>query len=457
MRVLLALLLALVGSAPLAAAAPVATVEVVRDGEQWTADYRLGASAPAWLFVRSPLARVGPAEWRKASWTVLTPGVRLVRAGHYDALVADKGAVPRNVRIRFTPFTDDIETGYDAALGFSDGSVALFDQIFKVVPMASAGAVRTAPFDADLIPGIDHATRTLFRDRAGPVLAGGRRQGQAILDDAGTYVLFGPARPTYDPALTTVIDGKLPIWLANYLVREMPRILAEYRDRIGPAPGGTPTLMVSWAGAKPGATSMSGSVLPGMVVMTFLGEGVLKEGAAVKNFTRGFIAHEAAHFWLGQAVHHDRPGDNWMTEGGADLLRIRAIAAIDPTYAVAGRLRQLRDDCAAHLARGTLATATQRGDAKAPYNCGALFSLIAERAYGGDFGAFVARLIAANRGDRRLSRAEWVAAVDARRPGRRLGPMLADLVERRQANSGAALDRLIAAGGIAPLLAERRQ
>lgn len=450
---LLLLVAALIGlGAPAAAAGPVASVTISRAGETWHADYRLGAAAPAWLFARSPLARVGPPEWRKATWTVLTPGVKLVRAGHYDALVAERGMVPRNVRIRFTPFSDDIETGYDAALAFSDGSVALFDQQFKLIPMPSLAAVADAPFDAERIAGVDRRTRTIFRDRGGPVLAMGRRVSQAVLEDSGTYVLFGPARPSFSPALTTIVDRELPAWLSAYLTREMPRILGEYARRMGPAPGGTPTLMVSWAGPQEGATSMSGSVLPGLVVMTFLGDGVVNESQGVRNFTRGFVAHEAAHFWLGQAIEADGVRNNWISEGGADLLGIRAIAATDSKFDVAARVGRLRQDCAAHLAKGPLATATERGDSKAPYNCGALISMVAEQAYGGDFGAFVRALIAANRGDRLVTRAEWIAAVEARRPGRGLGRLIDSLVDDPQPDPNAALDRLIAAGGIGAAL-----
>jgi hypothetical protein len=59
-------------------------------------------------------------------------------------------------------------------------------------------------------------------------------------------------------------------------------------------------VMVSWMGPTAGKVSMGGSVLPGLVTMTFEGEGVLEERPEMRNQARWFIAHESAHFWLGQ-------------------------------------------------------------------------------------------------------------------------------------------------------------
>ena len=65
MRALLAVgALALAGCATASAGPPAsavaaeapADVEVVRDGERWTATFRLPRDRPAWAFIRSPVA-----------------------------------------------------------------------------------------------------------------------------------------------------------------------------------------------------------------------------------------------------------------------------------------------------------------------------------------------------------------------------------------------------------------
>src|SRR5687767_15003255 len=69
--------LAAMPAAAAAPTAPAATVEVVRDGDRWTADYRLHARAPVWAFAKSILPRESARSWRLDSVRVLTPGVTL--------------------------------------------------------------------------------------------------------------------------------------------------------------------------------------------------------------------------------------------------------------------------------------------------------------------------------------------------------------------------------------------
>lgn len=443
-RFLLALL-ALVAAPAVAQRPPMATVEVVRDGDRWTADYRLSVRAPVWVFAKSVLPRESQRSWRLDTVRVLTPGVSLVRLGNYDALVAANGRVlPPRVRLAFTPFKPDVEAGYDPAINFSDGSVALYADGFKLVPMVSVAAARTADRDDSSLPAIAQPTRTIFTDRAGPVLAQGRRVARASLDNGEAYVLFGKLRPTIGAAMTTIFDPALPAWITANLDREMPAILAEYRSRLGPSPVGQPTLMVSWAGPTKGFVSMGGSVLPGLVVMALEGLGLAAPNTKAAHHARWFIAHEAAHFWLGQAISYEGPADSWITEGGADLLAFRATAAADPTFDVKRRLAEARAECLPFLGKGGLADAYSRdGDHRAYYACGAIIALAAEQASGGNFGDFVKTLIARNP-DKIVTRGEWLALLDERAPGRGLPAAVSELLDRPHPDPAATLDAFIA-------------
>ena len=409
---------------------PATTVEVVRRGEEWTADYRFSKPSPVWAFEDSILAREGKTSWRSESWTVLTPGVRLERRGWYDILVADKGNVPDRVTIRFKPFVRDIEASYDAALAFTDGSVALYDGKFEVFPAPSVLDVEKFPVDPAGVPGVDEPMRVRMRDASGPVLLHGRRSPVASLESSGTYVLFGGANPIESDGLSTIIDPGLPKWLGSFLGQSIPAVLDSYAQKMGAAPGDKPLLMVSWAGPTPGMRSMGGSVLPSTIVMTFEGDAVTEENAAMRNAARWFAAHEGAHFWLGQAIHYSGPQESWITEGGADLLAYRAVAATDPGFDVRGALQQALDQCIAFSREGGVASANERGAHKAYYHCGAMFGLVAERASGGDFAGFVRGLIDSNRGDREITRAEWLAALDARAPGKGLSVAIAGILDQ---------------------------
>ena len=452
---LAALIFALLAVPAPAMATPeiIAWADVNRDGDIWTVEYRLEEKAPVWAFTRSDLPRVKRESWRLRSMEVLTPGVELKRVGHYDVLAAAKGNVPNSVRIRFKPFTEDIETSYDAALAFTDGSVALYNQQFKLVPMRSLAEAESAPIDSGELPLAFHPTYISFRDKSGPVLARGERKPFATTGDDDAYILFGKAEPVAGAALTSVIDPGLPKWLSSYMLGTMPGILAGYAAKMGPPPVGRPTLMASWAGPTPGVTSMGGSVLPGTVVMTFEGEGVLQPNRAIENGVRWFVAHESAHFWLGQKVMYDTPRESWITEGGADLLAIRAVAATDPGYDVAKRLGEARDECLPLLAKGGLASANERGDHRAYYACGAIIALAAEQASGGDFAEFVKVLIDRHGGDGIVTRADWLSLLEERAPG--MGAEVSKLLDGPIRDASASLDGFLARAGIANLLPVR--
>jgi hypothetical protein len=443
---LLATIFLLFTSPALATPEPVAVAEVVRDGQDWTVDYRLDVKAPVWVFARSDLPRVKKQSWRIDTVEVLTPGVSLLRVGHYDALVVAKGNVPTLVRLRFKPFTDDIETSYDAALAFSDGSVALYSQQFKLLPMRSLASVKAAPIDSDQLPAAAQPTRVMFRDKGGQVLAKGIRQDSFTITDDDAYVLFGRAEPVVRKSLSALIDPALPKWLGDYITADLPRLIAGYAERLGPPPTGQPMLMASWNGPTKGVTSMGGSVLPGTVVMTFEGDGVLQPNPAVRDSVRWFVAHESAHFWLGQVVSYQSPEESWITEGGADLLAIRAVAAADPSYNVAKRLHDARDECLPFLAKGGIASANQRGDHRAYYACGTIIALAAEQASSGDFASFVKALIERSGDDGIVTRAEWLALLDERAPG--MSVEVIKLLDQPHVDAVAALDAFTARTGI---------
>ena len=452
MRLILFVLLALAGAAPLRAQAPrLADVAVERHGDQWTAEFRFRARSPAWLMVRSPVARIGEQPWRPRSWTILTPGVRLERRGRYDVLASTDGRpVPPSVRIRFMPFSGDVLGDYDPALVFTDGSVALYSGQFLATPIASAAAAERLPADIGEANLPETRTRILFRDAAGPVLHGGRREPVASVEgsDDGTYVLFGPIRPIATDAMAAVIDPQLPDWIRAALGRSIPDILGRYAAALGPAPGPKPTIMVSWAGPTPGVTSMGGSVLDGLIVMTYEGNGVLQENARVRGSGLWFVAHESAHFWLGQAVHYDIARQSWITEGGADLMAIRTVPQVDPAYDWRGELQKEVDDCAAlSLDRG-VASALERNEYRAYYACGAVFALVAETASRRPFIDFVRRLIQLNRVDRTVTRAEWIALLDQVSRDPSLGRDIGEMLDRGAANPGAAIASLFARAGV---------
>ena len=383
---------------------------VVRDGNVWTAEFRFAERSPAWLFSHSSVTREGNRPWRPGSWTVLTPGVHIERRGRHDVLYAARGNVPAVVRVRFTPVSSDLVAEYDPALIFSDGSVALWSGHFHLVPMASVRAVEALPVDLNGQSFRGNGSQVTFTDRGGQVLHFGRRFDSATLINGKLYVLFGPLEVATSEDIATVIDPALPAWLRRELTATTPAIVRRLTDMLGPHRGAPPTLLVSWRGPTPGLVSMGGSTLPGQVGMTFEGIGVVAENLGLLHDARWFIAHETAHFWLGNAVRYEVQGDSWIMEGGADMLAARAIAGMDAAYNPKIKLQTAVSECAGLAAR-PIATAGERGDNRAFYACGAVFALIAEGVSRRPYQDFVRPLIDANRADGVLTAGEWLAAL----------------------------------------------
>lgn len=420
---------------------------VTRDGDSWTIEYTLDRDAPAWLFPHSAVTRDERRPWRPGRWRVETPGVSLVRRGHRDVLRAASGNVPRTVRIRFTPTSIDLIAEYDPALLFTDGSVALWSGHFHLIPLDSRDQADSIPLDLDGVRLTDGTNSVTFRDRAGPVLHVGQRFNSATLIQGKTYVLLGPLAPAPGEGIAMVLDPALPAWLRGELIRSTGATMTRFAEWLGPHEGGTPSLFVSWRGPTRGMTSMGGSALPGQIVMAFEGDQIVNETTSVRDGARVFIAHEAAHFWLGNIVRYGPIADMWITEGGANLLAQRMIAAVDPAYDPKPKLAEIVRACAGFAAR-PVASAAERGENDAFYMCGATFGMAAEAATGQSFQAFIRSLIDANRADGILSRAEWLDALDraagAKSPRREIEALL----DHGAANPGAALTALFVKAGL---------
>jgi hypothetical protein len=390
---------------------PQARVDVTREGNDWHADFTFDRGVAAWVFPRSDVTREGRRPWRPASWIVETRGVQLQRRGSYDALVADRGELPRHVRVRFTPRADGLQADYAPALLFSDGSVALFVAQFECFPMDSASAVRALPSDLNNQKVPAATLLYAFRDSAGPVLLNGSRTRDAQTRDSQTYVVFGALRPIETPDMVAIVDPQLPGWIRELLERAVPALFSRYRQELGKLDELKPTLLVNWAGPTPGMVSRAGSALHGLIAMTYEGSGMLQETRAQRDQGLWFIAHEAAHFWLGQTVGYEYARDSWITEGGADLLAVRAVAETDPDYDPAPLLNQAIEDCI-RLARRGVESARERREHRAYYACGAVFGLVAEAGSGRSFYRFARRLIDANRADGIVSRGDWLDMLD---------------------------------------------
>ncbi|WP_236547518.1 hypothetical protein [Brevundimonas sp. G8] len=425
---------------------------VTRDGDHLNVDYRFERDVPVWAFMDSALETDSRQPWRPRQWTVQTPGVVMERRGHYDIIRStDGGPVPREVRFRVKPKAVDLEAEYRTLL-FSNGAVALPTRQMDVFALPSAQAAEEVPDDLNRVTLDGGSSRVTWRDDNGPVLFNGRRHDQLTTMDERSYVLLGEATVTPGEGLSTVIDPNLPPWIGEEIRGFAPQVGQYYRDRLGaPGSGGdTPIVMVAWNGPTERMTSMSGSVLPGLIVMSFEGRGVTTAHPDITGRSRWFIGHEAAHFWLGQTVRYQFADEAWITEGGADLMAVRALKRLDPAYDDRKELQSEVDDCV-NLAKQPVAQAGARGEHRAYYACGAVFAMTAEGAQkqrtGGDWLDFLKPLL--RQPDGVLSREEWLTALTRTSRDPSLRGDMERLLDQGAADPSAVIARLFQRTGVA--------
>lgn len=389
-----------------------ADVVITRTAEGWLAVYKLRHDARTWVFQRSSIDRVTQKPWRPESWTVVTPGVSMQRVGSHDVLIAKNGGIlPRNLSFRVKPYPRDLIAEYDPTLTFTNGAQALFTGHFDIAPVRDGVDLSPVSYldDGHLLTA---GTGMTLRSPGRTVRIQGRVVHQAEADSAEpTYVLFGSIPAVDRLESVAIVDPQMPRWISRQLASEIPRLFAFYTERLGERSGARPTVMASWAGPTPRLQSMGGSVIGDIVVLRLEGVGVVRESNAIRRSVRQFLAHEGAHFWVGQTIRYESPRDGWLTEGSADLLSIRAIGALDPQYDQKRELNALLGECVALLPEGPMTTAPERNKVRTNYACGAMLGLIAEAAAkksGGDFFSFWRTLIDANRADKVVTMNEWL-------------------------------------------------
>jgi len=412
------LLVTFAGAAPAASPAPPKGVSVTvtrGEGDEWIADYTFDQASPVWFFPRSGVDEKGQ-PWRLQSWTVETPGVRMVRAGRYDVLAANAGSLTR-VRIRMKLYTEQPEAEYAPVLRFSDGGLAFFSDQFFLVPVTSLAAARGLSVDLNGVSTSETPVTLILNDPGHRLLLRGKPlkdRATFALESGNTYIYTGNAPVIDTPGFSGVLDSGLPVWVKDELRDFTPRLMALYREKLGIPAVGKPMAFVAWGGTTIEGVSLGGGVVDGMVVMQIRGQRVLGKSPEVLSWMRWFIGHESAHFWMGQTLHYERVSEGWITEGAADFLATRALQQLVPDYDPKNDLRDAMHDCLRMIGpMEALSKSEERLEPRANYGCGALLLLAAESANRrhdprADAFTFVRGLIDSNRGDTVINTREWL-------------------------------------------------
>ncbi len=387
------------------APADASRVVVERIGDRFRATFDLQADAPVWAFHRSSLRRADEQPWRPDSWQIVTPKVAMERFGEFDVFVSVDGDVPRTVVVEFAPPALELIADYDPALVLTDGTTALFAGSFTLFPGESGAEIAALDYPRG------HPTEIVFEGDVGGVFLDGESHEQVIATGS-EYAIYGPVSINKEAGVATLLDPALPQWLSNQIEAATPIVFEFYGTEMGPHASTRPLVLASWVPSEMQGVSQGGSVLPGMITMRFEGSGLNEPNDQVLGSSLWFIAHEAAHFWLGETIHYDTRDRMWITEGGADLMAMRATEQALGGFSASDMIAQSKIDCAQALHEGGVEDAWKRNAIRPYYDCGAVFALAVEQAgasRGEDYFDFIKALIA-NQTDREVNGEEWLAA-----------------------------------------------
>ncbi len=383
MRILILMLMAGLGfgcarEEPAESASLGATVELTRDAaDVWTAHFELPEAGPAWVFSRSALGRMSERPWRPDSWRITTPGVRLVREGDRDVLIAEDNAPFDAFDIEITPYVDPLIADYIPFMKFSDGGMAAFTGQFVLGPADMEAAANGEDPLGEVLE-----MSFVFKGAPGDsiVVNGETYDGRATYAGVETYVYFGADRPIETDHLALLLDGEIPEWILTELRGFLPVLMTYFADGMEAALPARPTVYAVWGGAERDGYSQSGSVLPGFLVASFSGKGLLEPDPGALNRLRRFYAHEAAHFWNGWTAEPREQAEAWVHEGAADALAIYAMSALVDDYDREQQILGQLETCEKSGAGGALNEAAVEGRFGDVYSCGSLAHFLAEAA-----------------------------------------------------------------------------
>ncbi len=424
----------------------------------WQADYRFSQPVQAVQFER------GAQLDRANAWTLHggSENLRWQQVEGQDRIVADGGARFSQLRLRFSASPAKLQRDYTFYLPMADEGAGFYIGHLLVRGLAGNDETPAADTPLPLTTFIIHPRQGEYVFMANQPLA--TRLVVNWQDAEGSYIYFGQTRPLATPGADILLDNHLPAWTQLALRAELPQLVSHFETRLGRKLPWRPLLLANLDPAGNGADSreqldMNGGALPGVVQLSLRGGGWRQASDQGRRQLRSLLAHEVAHWWVGQQY---KPADEdayvWLHEGGAEALALEALRELGWLSAQQHQAErdQLLNRCLVSLA-GLARTATPLRDAgkaghgRAWYDCGALlltasqYVLATPGEPAPQAGLWQALFDAADRQQQRFSPALLATVLEPARPG--LGARLTGFSEQVQADPAGAARELFALAG----------
>ncbi len=344
--------------------------------------------------VRALAFRAIEGGYRERRWTVASPDFVIHRGDVLDRVERRDGAAFNAVSLTARSNLVRIQKNYQPLAAYGDGGVLFFTGHFWPVldddqrmdaefSFAAAADAQVVAFD-ERVDALENWRSPLAHP---------------------AFVYLGPLEPIESRDVLALVDPTAPDWIKKEFASLTPSafdLLAQlFAFHLDQKPN---LFMAAPLGSDPGRLSYSGDALPGQFQITLEGGGWSKPSERAVSIFRRATLHEAVHLWQSAVRPSAQEAPPWVHEGAADAIAAEAMVMLGfwdgDDYEQ--HLRQTREDCAAKLRDGPLASAAARRDYRALYTCGHVIAAAVSRADGSPayefWRAFIADAQARNSG-----------------------------------------------------------
>ncbi len=318
-------------------------------------------------------------DYREATWTLETDEARFGRVAGVDVIVFDDEV--REAKFSIIPLTSSLEADYTPFVAFTDGSLAIYEGQFSLIPFDSLDDVEALEGDLEASDRDPIAMTIKVASDKKIIVDGkiaGSRLSHAIKGD-GTYIYMGDSNIEPFDSFVAVLDKTLPAWLGERFDDDLEQIFSEFERRWGFKLKNKATVMLAYKGGQGQKLSATGGALDQLLMMEVGGAALNSEDPDTLSYLKWFFAHEAVHLFQSEkGIQFSDDESAWIHEGAANTMSYSLIAASMGERGeqfLASVYSNAFDSCAAALAKGSLETVSKRGDFSANYACGDFIAL----------------------------------------------------------------------------------
>lgn len=272
--------------------------------DTWRVQYRFAKPVTAFQ-----LHSVG--EFRRQSWKLLTPGLRLASQGDTDRISA--GGKPfQAVSVEITTYDGVPQKGYEPFNRFSDGGRTFF--LGHLQGDAFRGKQAFAMLADIRLKGL------LDENVVAPPLH------KQIPGGPRGYAYFGKGKLVDAGGARFVIDPKTPDWARDTIVEAGAKTARYYQEAYQRTLQDPLFIMVSMAGFGTPGISIKGGAVMGQLSYRLDGKQMLGDHPKKRELLARMVAHEMAHVWQMELTRGGvGEADPWIHEGGAEAMALDAV------------------------------------------------------------------------------------------------------------------------------------